>query len=189
MPVIRHSLWNVKQCLLANIELARQRQFPSFGKAKTCPHVCKGVGYRQGGRSQDACWNTRKEALTQHSGNIDRTSVQKNSAIPPLNPRNIVFKIATSKNLEFRFEFTSAACQRLVLAGEVFHLLDRAPGLLKSADESFDSVEFGDWMATLAEEGESIKESLGRARYNTDIGFHFGGVVNEFGKPEVTYVK
>jgi len=55
--------------------------------------------------------------------------------IPPLDPRNIILKIAAAKNFELALKLTGPARQGFVLAGEILLLFDLAPGFLKSADQ------------------------------------------------------
>src|SRR5262249_14267312 len=114
---------------------------------------------------------------------------EENAAIATLDPGHIIFESAASENFQFCFELTGSPCESFILAREILHLLDRPPGVLKCSDQAFDSLEFRNGMAAVAQQSEAIKESVRCARDQLNVSIELVGIMNEFGEPEIADVE
>src|SRR6516225_11496437 len=189
MPIIGHRLWNVEQCLPANVEFCCEGQLPAFVEPEPRANIIKRISDRERCRSQHTRGYALEQPVTQHSRDINRTGVQKNSSIAPLDPGDVVFEIPAAEHAEFAFKFSGTARQGFILAGKILLLFDLIAGFLKSADQRIDAVEAADRVPALAEQRESVEESLGSARDGVDIRFQLSCIVNEFGQAIVADVK
>src|SRR2546425_626376 len=175
--------------MLADVEFRSARQLTALIEANPRANIIERIADRQCGGCQHAGGHALEQSFAEYSGDIDRTGLQKNSAVTPLDPRNIVFQIAAAKNLELAFKLAGAPRQCLVLAGKIFHLFDRMAGFLERSNQRIDAVQTGDGLPTLAKQRETAEESFRGPRDNINIGLQLSCIVDEFRQPIVADVK